>query len=315
MNFRKIVVIGGGVLGSQIAFQSAYCGYDVTIWLRRQDSIGRCQPRLDKLKEDYISDICLMDTEEGKTFQNWRRGISDMDTFNKEDCLAKVEKAYSSIKLELDPQKAVEDADLVIEAMSEIENEKIDIFKKFAPLLPKKTVLVTNSSSLLPSKFVKYTGRPDKFLALHFANTIRKNNTAEVMAQSKTDMVHFDEVMDFATSIRMIALPVRKEKAGYLLNSMLIPFLFSALDLLVTGTSDCKSIDTAWKLGTGAPRGPFEILDIVGLKTAANIVGNYTHIPSFLAPYHFKDMKKLLDSYVEEGKTGIEKGEGFYKYN
>jgi 3-hydroxybutyryl-CoA dehydrogenase len=111
--------------------------------------------------------------------------------------------------------------------------DKIDFYKKLSPLMPEKTILVSNSSTMLPSKFAKYTGREDKYLSLHFANSIWKNNTAEIMAQPKTDMKYFDEIMKFAGEIRMIPLPVRKEKAGYLLNSMLIPLLFSGMDLYV----------------------------------------------------------------------------------
>ena len=183
-----------------------------------------------------------------------------------------------------------------------------------APLLPAKTVIVTNSSTLLPSKFTKSTGRKDKFLALHFANTIWKNNTAEIMAQADTDKKYFDLICDFAKNIRMIPLPVLKEKSGYLLNSMLVPLLFSAMDLYVNGISDPESIDKAWTLGTGAPKGPFRILDTVGLTTAFNIVQMYVKIPSFLAPYNFKGMAKMLKKYIDEGKLGMSAGEGFYKY-
>ena len=95
---------------------------------------------------------------------------------------------------------------------------------------------------------------------------------------------------------------------------MLIPLLFSALDLFVNGVSDPASIDKAWKLGTGAPNGPFEILDIIGLTTAYNVVMMYTKIPSFLAPYNFKGMAKLLKKYIDEGKLGLASKEGFYKY-
>ena len=97
-------------------------------------------------------------------------------------------------------------------------------------------------------------------------------------------------------------------------NSMLIPLLFSGLDLLVNGVSDCESIDKAWVLGTGSPKGPFQILDTVGLKTAYEIVNMYVKIPSFLAPYNFKGMAKLLKKYIDEGKLGKSSGEGFYKY-
>ena len=167
---------------------------------------------------------------------------------------------------------------------------------------------------MLPSKFAKYTGRPEKYLSLHFANSIWKNNTAEIMSQDKTDPRYFDAVMQFAAEIRMIPLPVRKEKAGYLLNSMLIPLLFSGMDLYVNGISDPESIDQAWTLGTGAPKGPFRILDTVGLTTAHNIVEMYVKIPSFLAPYNFKGMEKMLQKYIDEGKLGMSSGEGFYKY-
>lgn len=314
MKIKNVVVAGGGVLGSQIAFQAAYCGFDVTIWLRSEESIGRTQPKLDSLKQTYIDTIEKMATPEGQTPNVWARGIADYEAFNKEACLEKAEKAYAGLKLELDMKKAVENADLVIESMAENAEEKISFYKRLAPLLPEKTVIVTNSSTLLPSKFAKYTGRPEKFLSLHFANSIWKNNTAEIMSQSKTDKQYFDQIMDFAKDIRMIALPVLKEKSGYLLNSMLVPLLFSGMDLYVNGISDPESIDKAWTLGTGAPKGPFQILDTVGLTTAYNIVSMYVKIPSFLAPYNFKGMEKMLKKYIDEGKLGMSSGEGFYKY-
>lgn len=312
---KKVVVAGGGVLGSQIAFQAAYCGFDVTIWLRSESSITRTKPKLDHLKEVYIETINLMDTPEGKTPGNWARGVSEYDTFNKDECIKKVNAAYEGLKLELDMAVAAKDADLIIESMAENVDDKIAFYNKLAPLLDDKTVIVTNSSTLLPSKFAKYTGRPDKYLSLHFANSIWKNNTAEIMAQSKTDSKYFDEIMKFAKDIRMIPLPVRKEKSGYLLNSMLVPLLFSAMDLYVNGVSDPESIDKAWTLGTGAPKGPFQILDTVGLTTAHNIVSMYLKVPSFLAPYNFKGMDKMLKKYIDEGKLGMSSGEGFYKYD
>ena len=314
MNIKKVVVIGGGVLGSQIAFQSAYCGYDVTIWLRSEGSIGRTQPKIDTLKQTYLDTIEIMSTDEGKTKEHWAMGISDLEDFDKEKCIEKTNKAYESIKLELDLKVALQNADIVIESMAENVEQKIDIYKKMADFLPAHTLLVTNSSTLLPSKFAKYTKRSDKYLSLHFANSIWKNNMTEVMGQKQTSQDSFDAVMEFAKSIRMIPLPVRKEKSGYLLNSMLVPLLFSGMDLYVNGISDPESIDQAWKLGTGSPKGPFEILDTVGLTTAYNIVSMYLKVPSFIAPYNFKGMVKMLKIYIDAGKLGKASGEGFYKY-
>ena len=115
MKFNKIVVAGGGVLGSQIAYQAAYSGKDVTIWLRSESSIGRTQPKLDNLHKEYEKAIKLMDTPEGKSPANWCRGIAPKaDAFDAKVALANSDKAYKSIKLELDLAKACEGADLII---------------------------------------------------------------------------------------------------------------------------------------------------------------------------------------------------------
>lgn len=318
-NFKKIVVAGGGVLGSQIAYQAAYCGFDVTIWLRSEGSIGRCQPKLDNLKKTYIDALYLMaDPVKGEA--NWCPGLAEMGKFDLDECLKKVENI--NVKLELDMAKAVKDADLVIESMAENADDKIKFYTTLAPLLDEKTVVVTNSSTLLPSAFAKYTGRPDKYLSMHFANSIWKNNVAEIMVQDKTDKKYFDMICEFANEIRMLALPVLKEKSGYLLNSMLVPFLLSGLDLYANGISDPESIDLAWTKGTGAPKGPFKIFDTVGLTTALNIVNQYQKVPGLfkpmlskmMMPYNFKGMKAILEKYIAEGKLGMSSGEGFYKY-
>lgn len=317
---KKVLIAGGGVLGSQIAFQAAYCGFDVTIWLRSQGSIGRTQPKIDGLRKTYIEAIGLM--ESSSEAAAWCRGIADADGFDAAKCLEQVEKAYSGIKLELDLAKAAADADIIVESVAENVKDKIAFYEALAPLMPAKTILCTNSSTLLPSTFAKYTGRPDKYLSLHFANAIWKNNTAEVMAQPQTSKESFDAVMAFANDIRMIGLPVNKEKNGYLLNSMLVPFLLSGLDLYVNGVSDPASIDKAWKYGTGAPRGPFEIFDVVGINTAYNIVLQYQKVPGLfgpllkkmMMPYNFKGMIELFKKMIAEGKLGKSSGEGFYKY-
>ena len=267
MDYRKIVVAGGGVLGSQIAFQAAYCGFDVTIWLRSEDSMGRTTPKLTKLYETYCNTIEAMATDDGKLAENWARGISEHESFSKSVCMSRAQDAYQNIKMTINMESAVDDADLVIESLAENLDDKISFYKKMAPLLPEKTVIVTNSSTLLPSKMAAYTKRPNKFLSMHFANSIWKNNIVEIMGHETTEKKYFDEIIEFAESIKMIPLPVTKEKSGYLLNSMLVPFLLSALDLYANGISDPESIDKAWTLGTGAPKGPFRIMDTVGLLT------------------------------------------------
>lgn len=321
MSFKKVVVAGGGVLGSQIAFQAAYCGKEVTIWLRSEGSITRTKPKLEALKTEYEKAIQQM--EKSKSPSIWCNGIARVDSFDSKECLKKVALAAKNVKLELDIHKAFADADLVIESMAEIAKEKTAFYKRLAPVLPDRTVVVTNSSTLLPSKFASVTKRPEKYLSLHFANHIWKQNIAEVMAHSGTKKEYFDQVLEFAKEIGMEPVPVLKEKAGYLLNSLLVPFLLCAMDLYANGVSDPASIDKAWKISTSSPQGPFEILDIVGLTTAANICEKYVSVPGLLSPlfkkmmlpYNYKGMLKIVKDKIAQGKTGRASGVGFYKYN
>lgn len=322
MNDKYVVVIGGGVLGSQIAYQAAYCGFNVTLLVREEDSQDEIKKKLKKLHKTYIETIELM-AKEGRSSSNWARGLTNSDKINKRKSIKKADEAYKNIIIETDQPKALYNADYIIESITENFDIKRSLYEQIAPYLKDEAILVTNSSTLLPSKLAKYTGRPSRYLTMHFANTIWKNNIAEIMRHSGTDNDIFDEVIKFAEQIQMIPLPVREEKSGYLLNSMLVPFLLCAMDLLANGISDPVSIDKAWTLGTGAPKGPFQILDTVGLITAREIVMQYQKVPNIfdpllkkmMLPYNYDGMLAILNKYIDEGKLGKSTGEGFYKYD
>ena len=310
MTIKKVTVAGGGVLGSQIALQSAYCGFDVTIWLRSEDSIGRCIPKLDRFAGIYTATLQATKADATKR----ARGLSDEGATEEElDALiAKVAPARASVKLTCDWDEAFSDADLVIEAVAEDPVQKIEFYGELQNHLPEKAIVVTNSSTLLPSQFAAYTGRPEKYLALHFANNIWAGNTAEVMGHAGTEQRYYDEVVCFAEDIRMVPLCLKKEQPGYILNSMLVPFLSAAEALYANDVADPETIDKTWTLATGAPNGPFRILDVVGLVTAYNIVSmnpaaaDPTTTPGKIAA--------KLKEKIDAGKTGINVGEGFYKY-
>lgn len=322
MKNEKIVVCGGGILGSQIAYQAAYCGYEVVILIRKEDSEQDVKEKLFRLYNTYVDTIKKMEhlTKEDSA---WARGIALESTFDKDECLVSAKKALNNIAIENEQAKALKGAHIVIESITENFDIKVNFYKQIAPLLDENTIVVTNSSTLLPSKMAKYTGRKDKYLSLHFANNIWKNNIAEVMKQSDTNEKYFTEIIEFAKSINMIPLAALEEKSGYLLNSMLVPFLLSAMDLVANGVSDPETIDKAWTLGTGAPKGPFQIIDTVGLETAKNIVLQYQKVPDvldpllkkMLLPYNYDGMLAILDKYISAGKLGIVSGEGFYKYD
>ncbi len=281
---NKVTVIGGGVLGSQIALVCAYHGLDTWIWLRSPASIDRAKPKLKKAFEEIMADIERADGDPARL----PAGLQEPDITTKK-AKEKARRALESVHLELNLEKALAGADIVIESMSEDPKAKAEMYAAMAPLLTKDQILVTNSSTLLPSMFADMTGCPERYLALHFANHIWRNNLTEVMAQPMT----------FARSISMDPVAVRKERSGYLLNSMLVPFLFSAMDLLVTGTGDVKDIDKAWVKGAGAPYGPFRMLDTIGLETARNIAHNFAAIPEEMAPFHYRDIERMLTEKID----------------
>lgn len=311
MNYEKIAVAGGGVLGSQIAFQTAYSGFAVTIWLREPGSIGRCQPKLDRLRGIYLDTLEAMKTDPAA----YAYGLLPRDQVTPEACEAakeRVEEAYSSLKLTTSYKEAFSDADFVIESIAENPQEKIAFYTEMARHLPEKTVVATNSSTMLPSTLAPHTGRPEKYLALHFANNIWKQPTAEVMVHAGTDPRYFDEVFEFAQAIRMVPLKVMKEQPGYLLNSMLVPFLGAAEYLWAEGIGTPEDIDLAWTMSTGAPNGPFRILDVVGLTTAYNIGMMKPGADDPTTPQG--RICALLKEKIDRGELGVNAGKGFYDY-
>ena len=312
MKIQNVTVAGGGVLGSQIAYQCAYAGFHVTTYLRSEGSIQRAQPKVQRLHGIYRAELTAAKTQGGPV----SRGLifnGDSASADYDALLHQADEAYENFHYETDLAAAVADADLIIEALAEQPEAKKAFFSQLQPLLPEKTIIATNSSTLLPSTLAESTGRPDRFLSLHFANNIWKQNIAEVMGHPGTAPQVFETVAEFAAQMGMIPMKLKKEKAGYILNSMLVPFLMSAQELLADGIADVETIDKTWTLSTGAPFGPFRILDIVGITTAYNIIMNY---PDAADPtsLHGKLAKMLKEDYLDQGKTGINAGEGFYRY-
>ncbi|MBF6181642.1 3-hydroxyacyl-CoA dehydrogenase [Nocardia otitidiscaviarum] len=282
IEIRKVTVLGTGVLGSQIAFQTAFSGFDVTAYDIDGEALDAARERFAKLAGIYRSDV---------------QGGGD----------GKAEQTAESITLTSDLGDAVRDADLVIEAVPEVLSIKQETYEKLGKLAPERTIFATNSSTLLPSAMKDFTGRPDKFLALHFANQVWKFNTGEVMGTTDTDPAVFQAVVDFAAAIGMVPIELHKEKAGYVLNSLLVPFLNSGMALAAGGYADPEAVDKTWRIATGAPMGPFQILDVIGLTTPYNILANSDENGRQLA-------KWLKDNYIDKGTLGIATGEGFYKY-
>ncbi|WP_292010331.1 3-hydroxyacyl-CoA dehydrogenase [Chryseobacterium sp.] len=286
MNFKNVTVAGSGVLGYQIAFQTAFHGFNVTVYDINDEVLEKAKKKFEILSKSYQEDLNA--TQE------------------------QLDVAFKNLSYDSDLASAVKDADLIIEAVPEDPKIKIEFYEKLANVAPEKTIFASNSSTLLPSQFAEYTGRPEKFLALHFANEIWKHNTAEIMKHPGTSKSVFDQVVDFAKAIGMVTLPIYKEQPGYILNSLLVPLLGAAMDLWVKEVTDIETIDKTWMVATGAPTGPFGILDVVGVTTAYNI--NKMEADKTQDPIKLEIVRKLKEEYIDKNKLGVLSGEGFYKY-
>ncbi|MPY67891.1 3-hydroxyacyl-CoA dehydrogenase [Deinococcus sp. SDU3-2] len=284
MTIKTVAVCGSGVLGSQIAFQTAFHGFDVRVYDVGDEAVTRARATLEGLQERYQQDLQA-------TPEQTRAAMERLTFFTE---LA----------------EAVRGVDLVIEAIPEVFDIKRDFYHKLGEVADPDTIFATNTSTLLPSDLMEATGRPGRFLALHFANQIWLNNTAEIMRTPRTDDAVFDQVVAFAQDIGMVALPLHKEQPGYILNTLLVPLLGAALELVVKGVADPHTVDKTWMVATGAPRGPFAILDVIGLTTPYNI----NMAAAAQGDAGRGAVAQYLKSYIDQGKLGIATGEGFYSY-
>lgn len=286
MKIKNVTIAGSGVLGSQIAFQSAFYGYNIIVYDINDEVLEKAKKSFEILAENFKKDLNASDGQ--------------------------LEAAFRRISYSSDLKDAVKDADLMIEAIPENPVIKTEFYNKLAPLAPEKTIFATNTSTLFPSMFAAVTGRPEKFLSLHFANEIWKHNTAEIMGHATTNPEVFQDVVDFAKHIGMVTLPLHKEQPGYIVNSLLVPLLDAATSLLVNDVADVKTVDKAWMVATGAPVGPFGILDVVGITTAYNI--NKIKFEKTKDETAGKVVDYLKKNFIDQNKLGLSTLEGFYKY-
>ena len=280
---QNLTVLGTGVLGSQIIFQSAYAGKTVVAYDLSDEILAKLPERWEYLRAAYLRDLPDATAE-------------------------KLDAAVSRIRATADLADALSDADLVIEAVPESLEIKQQTWEKVSALAPEKTIFATNSSTLLPSDIAPFVDRPAKFLALHFANEVWKFNTGEVMGHPGTDPEAFAQVAQFAEEIGMVPIRVMKEQPGYVLNSLLVPFLDAGAALFVKGVATPADIDRTWKIATGSPSGPFEIFDVVGMMT-----------PYYLGKDSADPVKRefaeiLKRDYIDQGRLGKGSGHGFYDY-
>ena len=200
-------------------------------------------------------------------------------------------------------------SDAVIEAATENEAIKKEIFAKVLPHLKPEAILLTNTSSISITRLASTTDRPEKFMGMHFMNPVPVMQLVELIKGIATDQPTFDSVLDLAN--RLGKQPVGAEDfPGFIVNRILIPMINEAVYTLEEGVGSITSIDTALKLGANHPMGPFELADFIGLDTCLAIM---RVLYEGLSDSKYRPCP-LLVKYVEAGWLGRKTKKGFYNY-
>ena len=286
MAIKNVTVAGAGTMGSQIAWQAAFSGYAVTVFDAYEKSLQVAQRSHRQYAELFM-----------KSFGASKQAVDE---------------TAARLHYTTDLVDAVRDADIVSKSIPENLEIKQSFYSDLSKAAPANTIFTTNSSTLTPSEIVAAVDRPKKFLALHFANPVWDSNVAEVMGHPTTDPVVFGQIVKFARSIGMVSIPINKEQSGYVMNSLLVPFLAAASNLYVQGVTDYESIDKIWMISTRSEMGPFGMMDIIGVQTIYDVEMHLgkklDDTAMLLRAEHYKN------NFIDKGKLGVKTGEGFYEY-
>ena len=279
---KKIVVVGGGTMGLDIAQVFARSGYDVVVRDINDDIIQKSETRLNKSLDKLVS--------KGKMDEIGKMAIADKITFTTDLNLAA-------------------DADLVVEAAIENLDIKKSIFAELDSLCKPETILASNTSSISITDMASSTKRPEKFIGMHFFNPATVMKLVEVIRGTHTSDETCTAIVELSKAIGKEPVEVN-EAPGFVVNKILIPMINEACDLVYTGVASVEGIDTAMKLGANHPMGPLALGDLIGLDVAVAIMD------VLFAETHDSKYKcsLLLRKMVRAGKLGRKTGVGFYDY-
>jgi 3-hydroxybutyryl-CoA dehydrogenase len=280
---KHIAVIGSGTMGRGIAYSAALAGFEVTLQDISEQAILKAK--------EYIDSLLNKNIEKGYIQREQVELVNQKLT-------------YTTLL-----QEAVKRTDLVIEAVLEVMELKIDIFKQINEYAPPDAILATNTSTMSPTEIGAVTKRPDQFVAMHFFNPVHRMKLIEIIRGMDTSDVTVDVVRTVAEKMGKETVEVN-EFPGFVTSRMNCIIGNEAMNMLMEGVASAEDIDKAIKLGLNHPMGPLEMADLVGLDSRLR---NMEYLNQSLGEKYRPS--PLLVKYVKAGRLGRKSGQGFYNYN
>lgn len=283
MDIRKVSVIGSGTMGNGIAHVFAQYNYEVSLIDIRQDALDRAMETIGANLDRQIKKGTLTETD-------------------KTSVLGRIS-TYTELF------EGVNEADLVVEAATENETVKLQLFRDLDTICRPETILASNTSSISITKIAAATRRPDKVIGMHFMNPVPVMKLVEVIKGYSTSAETTQTIFELAQKMDKIPVEVN-DYPGFVANRILMPMINEAIYTLYEGVAGVEEIDTVMKLGMAHPMGPLKLADFIGLDVCLSIMrvlhegfGNPKYAPC-----------PLLVNMVTAGKLGKKSGAGFYQY-
>ncbi|KRF15089.1 3-hydroxyacyl-CoA dehydrogenase family protein [Nocardioides sp. Soil796] len=284
MEIQKILVVGSGAMGSQIAMVCALAGLEVAVQDLAEASLEKAQSELRARVDRNVA--------------KGRLSAEERDA------------AFARLTFDTDLAPAAEGVDFVIEAAVEKLDVKRELFAELDRLTPEHAILATNSSSFVPSRIADATGRPDRVVNMHFFNPALVMRCVEVVRSPQTSDATVDATVALTERIGKLPVVLDKEIPGFIANRLLGAVRDEAIRLLEGGYASVEAIDTAARTALGYPMGPFELMDLTGID-----IGYYTKQGRFEETGDPADApSRSVTEKVEAGELGRKTGKGWYDY-